>query len=196
MPVQTRSQLKALKTPVIEAVIEKVVIKKEVKKPLEKPLKKSLEKPLEKPGYKTRSKDKNKRQRKPFYDWVPVDANTVEKPFAGKEYDDAAARRESNRASNISSTPNHTTVTEEKLAELGLTPDSRDPTGKYKIVIASFKLGIEIGYNCDKKEKWAIAPPGYCWHEFSDSGYYNYDWYALCKIVTPEEKEEKEAVAL
>ena len=129
---------------------------------------------------------------KKFYDWVFVDTNAVEKPFAGKEYDDAAARRESNRASNISSTPKYKTVTEKKLAELGLTPDSRDPTGKYKIVIASFKLGIELGYNCNKKGKWAIAPPGYCWHEFSDSDYYNYDWYALCKIVTPEEKEEKE----
>jgi len=111
---------------------------------------------------------------------VPVVPNEVEKPFAGKEYDEAAARRESYRASNAS-TPIHKVVTAEKLAELGLTPDSRDPSGRYKIVVSSYKLGVDYS---GKKEKWAIAPAGYCWHECSDSDYYNYEWHALCKIPT------------
>ena len=154
MPVQTRSQ-KAIKKA--NSAVKKDVVER-----------------------KTRSTDVKKRPKKTFYEWVPVDPNEVEKPFAGKEYEEAAARRESYRESNVS-TPIHKVVKTKKLAELGLTSDSRDPTGMHKIVVPYYKLGI--GFD-DPKDKWAIAPAGYCWYERSDSDYYNYEWHELCKIPT------------
>ena len=129
---------------------------------------------------KTRSQTKALKPKK-FYEWVPVE---VEKPFAGKEYDQAAARREANRALNAS-TPKYKVVKTKRLETLGLTPHSLDTTGNYEIVIPYYKLGI--GFD-DTTDKWAVAPPGYGWQACSDSDYYNYDWYELCKIVTPEEK--------
>ena len=131
---------------------------------------------------KTRSADVKPKPKKTFYEWVPVDPNEVEKPFAGKEYEEAAARRDSFKIT----APVFKFASEERLEKLGLTPDSRDPSGKYKLVVSCYKLGI--GYY-GKKEKWAVAPPGYCWYECSDSDYYNYDWCELGKL--PVQKVEE-----
>jgi|LauGreDrversion4_2_1035121.scaffolds.fasta_scaffold1125120_1 hypothetical protein len=161
MPVQTRSQ----KTEEMPVVVK-----------------------ADKSDRKTRSADVKPKPKKTFYDWVPVDPNEVEKPFAGKEYEEAAASREEIRALNAS-TPIHKVVKTKRLAELGLTPNSRDPTGMYKIVIPYYKLGI--GFD-NPKDKWAIAPPGYSWCECSDSDYYNYDWCELREIPTPEVRARME----
>jgi hypothetical protein len=134
---------------------------------------------------KTRSQTKSPKK---FYEWVPVDPNEVEKPFAGKEYDEAAAEREEIRALNAS-TPKYKVVKTKRLATLGLTPDSLDPTGNYEIVIPYYKLGI--GFD-DTTDKWVIAPPGYYWVACSDSDYYNYDWYELRAIPTPEVRARME----
>mgnify|MGYP000971659213 CR=1 FL=1 len=61
---------------------------------------------------KTRSQTKSPKK---FYEWVAVDPNEVEKPFAGKEYDEAAASREEIRASNAS-TPKYKVVKTKRLA--------------------------------------------------------------------------------
>ena len=156
MPVQTRSQ-KAVKS--VKAVKKEAVDRK------------------------TRSTDSKKRPKKTFYEWVPVDPNEVEKPFAGKEYDEAAARRDSFKIIK----PVYKFASAERLEKLGLTPDSRDPSGKYKLVVSCYKLGI--GYY-GKKEKWAVAPPGYCWWDCSDSDYYNYDWCELGLIPTQKVEVE------
>jgi hypothetical protein len=129
---------------------------------------------------------KKPRPKKTFYDWVPVDPNEVEKPFAGKKYEEAAASREEIRALNAS-TPIHKVVKTKRLEKLGLTPKSRDPTGRHKIVVAYCDLGI--GFD-DPTDKWAVAPAGYCWCKCSDSDYYNYEWYELRKIPTIYIEEE------
>jgi len=129
---------------------------------------------------------KKPRPKKTFYDWVPVDPNEVEKPFAGKKYEEAAASREEIRALNAS-TPIHKVVKTKRLEKLGLTPKSRDPTGRHKIVVAYCELGI--GFD-DPTDKWAVAPAGYCWCKCSDLDYYNYEWYELRKIPTIYIEEE------
>jgi hypothetical protein len=122
----------------------------------------------------TRSQKKAEMSKKPTSVNNP---NEVEKPFAGEECEEECEEDES--------TPIHKVVKTKRLAKLGLTPKSRDPTGRHKIVVAYCDLGI--GFD-DPTDKWAVAPAGYCWCKCSDSDYYNYEWYELREIPTPKKR--------
>jgi hypothetical protein len=73
-------------------------------------------------------------------------------------------------------------VTLEELTNRGLTPNSKI---KYrKIVVNALELDFLItAINYDKlKNKYALAPDGYYWKEFSEKNYYHFDWYELKPI--------------
>ena len=85
--------------------------------------------------------------------------------------------------------PLATLVTEPELLALGLTSCSRDPTGKFRIVVKATDLEFihvcEVTANYGREElhqKWAIAPQGYYWQHFSQKCYYSFDWYELRPI--------------
>ncbi len=85
--------------------------------------------------------------------------------------------------------PLATLATEEELLALGLTGCSRDPTGKFRIVVKATDLEFihvcEVTANYAREElhrKWAIAPQGYYWQHFSQKCYYSFDWYELRPI--------------
>ena len=78
-----------------------------------------------------------------------------------------------------------TLVTEKALEALGLDSQSRDPSGRYRIVLAGPL--VEFKYLRTKNEhalygKWAIAPEGYYWASTSDKAYYNFESYYLSEI--------------
>jgi hypothetical protein len=85
--------------------------------------------------------------------------------------------------------PLATLVTEPELLALGLTSCSRDPTGKFRVVVKATDLEFihvcEVTANYGREElhqKWAIAPQGYYWQHFSQKCYYSFDWYELRPI--------------
>ena len=85
--------------------------------------------------------------------------------------------------------PLATLATEPELLALGLTGCSRDPTGKFRIVVKATDLEFihvcEVTANYGREElhqKWAIAPQGYYWQHFSQKCYYSFDWYELRPI--------------
>ena len=80
--------------------------------------------------------------------------------------------------------PLATLATTDELTSLNLTPCSKDPSGKYNIVMSATKL--EYIYVCQMGKhlqgKWAIAPPGYYWKHCSEKCYYWFDWVELRRI--------------
>ena len=85
--------------------------------------------------------------------------------------------------------PLATLATVPELLALGLTGCSRDPTGKFRIVVKATDLEFihvcEVTANYGREElhqKWAIAPKGYYWQYFSQKCYYSFDWYELRSI--------------
>ena len=140
MPVQTRSQTKALKSQFYKKVAKPV-------SPVVAPV------PVVAPLLKI----------------VPVISNI--KPFT------------------FTKKPLATLATEPELLALGLTGCSRDPTGKFRIVVKATDLEFihvcEVTANYGREElhqKWAIAPQGYYWQYFSQKCYYSFDWYELRPI--------------
>lgn len=74
--------------------------------------------------------------------------------------------------------PEATIVTLEELQALGLNPWSFVKQ-KYRIVIHATHLDSVITNRDELKGKYAIAPEGYYWKEFSEKNYYWFDWYEL-----------------
>lgn len=142
MPVQTRSQTKALKSQFSKKVVTNPVVTSPV-----------VTNPVVNPVLKL----------------VPVISYI--KPFTKTKK------------------PLATLATEEELLALGLTGCSRDPTGKFRIVVKATDLEFihvcEVTANYAREElhrKWAIAPQGYYWQHFSQKCYYSFDWYELRPI--------------
>lgn len=80
--------------------------------------------------------------------------------------------------------PTADVLTTEELTHRNLTPDSRDPSGKWRIVINATEVEFLIAANNYNKlrGKWAVAPDGYYWQYFSEKCYFNFDWYELRPI--------------
>lgn len=157
MPVQTRSQTKALKSQ----------FSKKVAKPVTKPVTNPVTNPVLK-----------------LVPVVPV-APVVPVLKLVPVISDAPYIKPITKTKK----PLATLVTEPELLALGLTSCSRDPTGKFRIVVKATDLEFihvcEVTANYGREElhqKWAIAPQGYYWQHFSQKCYYSFDWYELRPI--------------
>ena len=79
-------------------------------------------------------------------------------------------------------------VTEAEFIELGRNKYSKDPSGKFPIVIKASEMEYSIvcRMNMTKETaiygKWAVAPDGYYWKYFTQKCYYSFEWYDLCPI--------------
>ena len=72
-------------------------------------------------------------------------------------------------------------VTDKNLLNMGLTTDSKDPTGKYPIVVKASKVENIISYVLTQEvsHKFAIAPEGFYWKYYTERCYYRFKWYSL-----------------
>jgi len=163
MPVQTRSQTKALKSQFYKNVVNPVTnpVINPVTNPVINPVINPVTNPVTNPVINPVTN--------PVLKLVPVISYI--KPFTKTKK------------------PLATLATEEELLALGLTGCSRDPTGKFRIVVKATDLEFihvcEVTANYAREElhrKWAIAPQGYYWQHFSQKCYYSFDWYELRPI--------------
>ena len=166
MPVQTRSQTKALKSQFSKKVAKPVVTVKPVVAPVVAPVVKPVVAPVVTNPVVTNPVTNPV---VPVLKLVPVISYI--KPFTKTKK------------------PLATLATEPELLALGLTGCSRDPTGKFRIVVKATDLEFihvcEVTANYGREElhqKWAIAPQGYYWQHFSQKCYYSFDWYELRPI--------------
>ena len=72
-------------------------------------------------------------------------------------------------------------VTDKDLLNMGLTTESKDPTGKYLIVVKASKVENIISYVLTQEvsHKFAIAPEGFYWKYYTERCYYRFKWYSL-----------------
>ena len=72
-------------------------------------------------------------------------------------------------------------VTDKNLLNMGLTTESKDPTGKYLIVVKASKVENIISYVLTQEvsHKFAIAPEGFYWKYYTERCYYRFKWYSL-----------------
>ena len=72
-------------------------------------------------------------------------------------------------------------VTDKNLLNMGLTTESKDPTGKYPIVVKSSKVENIISYVLTQEvsHKFAVAPEGFYWKYYTERCYYRFKWYSL-----------------
>ena len=72
-------------------------------------------------------------------------------------------------------------VTDKNLLNMGLTTDSKDPTGKYPIVVKASKVENIISYVLTQEvsHKFAVAPEGFYWKYYTERCYYRFKWYSL-----------------
>jgi hypothetical protein len=83
------------------------------------------------------------------------------------------------RTEDIISEPIAEILTEAELKERGLNPDENI---RWRKVIPASELDILVTAGNDVRGKWAVAPEGWYWKEFSKKCYYWFDWYELRKI--------------
>ena len=73
-----------------------------------------------------------------------------------------------------------TRLTTDQLIEKRMTPTSRDPTGKYPIIIAMINAGSSSsGYDIVGQGMWGLTPEGYYWKYNTQNSYYWLDWYSV-----------------
>lgn len=72
-------------------------------------------------------------------------------------------------------------VTDKDLLNMSLSTDSKDPTGKYLIVVKASKVENIISYVLTQEvsHKFAIAPEGFYWKYYTERCYYRFKWYSL-----------------
>lgn len=72
-------------------------------------------------------------------------------------------------------------LTNNDLTQMGLATDSRDPTGKYLIVIKASKVENIIKHVLTNQlsHKFVLAPEGYYWKYYTERCYYRFEWYIL-----------------
>lgn len=72
-------------------------------------------------------------------------------------------------------------VTDKDLLNMSLATDSKDPTGKYLIVVKASKVENIISYVLTQEvsHKFAIAPEGFYWKYYTERCYYRFKWYSL-----------------
>ena len=70
--------------------------------------------------------------------------------------------------------------TEAELKERGLSPDG-EVDGWRKVIPAS-ELDMLVIAGKDVRGKWAVAPDGWYWKEFSEKAYFWFDWFELREI--------------
>jgi hypothetical protein len=76
-----------------------------------------------------------------------------------------------------------TRLTTEELIEKRMTPTSRDPSGKYPIIIAMINAGsASNGYDIVGQGMWGLTPDGYYWKHNTQDSYYWLDWYSVAPI--------------
>jgi hypothetical protein len=74
-------------------------------------------------------------------------------------------------------------LTTDQLIEKRMTPTSRDPTGKYPIIIAMINAGSSSsGYDIVGQGMWGLTPDGYYWKHNTQDSYYWLDWYSVAPI--------------
>ena len=75
-------------------------------------------------------------------------------------------------------------VTDKDLLNMSLSTDSKDPTGKYLIVVKASKVENIISYVLTQEvsHKFAIAPEGFYWKYYTERCYYRFKWYSLESI--------------
>ena len=71
-------------------------------------------------------------------------------------------------------------LTTEELEARGLTKNHSE--GKWKKVIKASELDMLVTTTEDVREKWAVAPDGWYWKEFSQKCYYWLEWFELERI--------------
>ena len=72
-------------------------------------------------------------------------------------------------------------VTDKDLLNMSLATDSKDPTGKYLIVVKASKVENIISYVLTQEvsHKFAVAPEGFYWKYYTERCYYRFKWYSL-----------------
>ena len=72
-------------------------------------------------------------------------------------------------------------VTDGDLLNMDLSTESKDPTGKYLIVVKASKVENIISYVLTQEvsHKFAIAPEGFYWKYYTERCYYRFKWYSL-----------------
>ena len=72
-------------------------------------------------------------------------------------------------------------VTDKDLLNMSLATDSKDPTGKYQIVVKSSKVENLIKHvlTQEASHKFAVAPEGFYWKYYTERCYYRFKWYSL-----------------
>jgi len=75
-------------------------------------------------------------------------------------------------------------VTGLDLIEWDLSTDSKDPTGKYPIVVKASKVENLIKYvlTHEASHKFLLAPEGFYWKYYTERCYYILEWYSLESI--------------
>jgi hypothetical protein len=79
-------------------------------------------------------------------------------------------------------------LTESELLARGLTPNYCE--GKRLKVIRALDLDmLVVGFHRDYfRDKYAVAPKGWYWKEYSEKCYFNFDWYELERIPKKRKK--------
>jgi len=81
-----------------------------------------------------------------------------------------------------------TRLTTDQLIEKRMTPTSRDPSGKYQIVIAMINAGsASEGYDLVGEGIWGLTPEGYYWKHNTQDSYYWLDWYSVAPIPNDDD---------
>ena len=75
-------------------------------------------------------------------------------------------------------------VTDKDLLNMSLSTESKDPTGKYLIVVKASKVENLIKHVLTQEvsHKFAIAPEGFYWKYYTERCYYRFEWYSLESI--------------
>jgi hypothetical protein len=83
-----------------------------------------------------------------------------------------------------------TRLTTDELIEKRMTPTSRDPSGKYQVVLAMINAGSSSeGYDIVGEGIWGLTPEGYYWKHNTQDSYYWLDWYSVAPIPNDTDVE-------
>jgi hypothetical protein len=83
-------------------------------------------------------------------------------------------------------------LTTEELIEKRMTPTSRDPSGKYPIIIAMINAGsASNGYDIVGQGMWGLTPDGYYWKHNTQDSYYWLDWYSVAPIPNDTDADDE-----
>ena len=90
---------------------------------------------------------------------------------------------EPNNNTNNNMKPNNPVIllTDIELIKMGLSTETKDPTGKYKIVVKASKVENLIRHVLTNQvsHKFVLAPGGYYWKYYTERCYYKFEWYSL-----------------